>query len=46
MIVELTRDTAVRLSKGTVIEVSDDEGKRLIAFHSANKAKKETKKKK
>lgn len=44
MIVELTRDTAVRLSKGTVIEVSDDEGKRLIAFHIAKKAK--TKKKK
>lgn len=46
MIIELTRDTAVRLSKGTVIEVSDDEGNRLIAFHSAKKAKKETKKKK
>lgn len=46
MIIELTRDTAVRLSKGTVIEVSDDEGKRLIAFNNAKKAKKETKKKK
>lgn len=44
MIIELTRDTSVRLSKGTVIEVSDDEGKRLIAFHNAKKAK--TKKKK
>lgn len=47
MNVELTRDTVVRLPKGTVIAVPDQEGKRLIAFHNAVEAveKKETKKK-
>lgn len=44
MNVELTKDTIVRLPKGTVIAVPDAEGKRLIAFHNAVE-KKETKKK-
>lgn len=45
MNVELTKDTVVRLPKGTVIAVSDEEGKRLIAFHNAVE-KKEVKTKK
>lgn len=36
--VELTRDTIVRLEKGTVLEVSDSEASRLIAFGNAVKA--------
>lgn len=48
MNVELTKDTIVRLPKGTVIAVSDEEGKRLIAFNNAIAAveKKEVKTKK
>lgn len=48
MNVELTKDTIVRLPKGTVIAVPDQEGKRLIAFHNAIAAveKKEAKTKK
>ena len=45
MTVELTRDTAVRLEKGTVLTVADAEGKRLIAFGLAAE-KKESKAKK
>lgn len=35
MRVELTKDTIVRFEKGTVLTVSDAEGKRLIAFNNA-----------
>ena len=45
MKVKLTNDTVVRFSKGTVLEVSDQEASRLIAFNNAVevKAKAETK---
>lgn len=33
--VELLRDTVVRFAKGTVLEVSDAEASRLIAFKTA-----------
>ena len=35
MKVEIKRDTIVRFSKGAVVEVSEAEGKRLIAFGNA-----------
>ena len=35
MKVELLHDTAVRFVKGTVLEVSDAEASRLIAFNNA-----------
>ena len=35
MKVELKRDTIVRFPKGTVLEVSDEEAARLIAFGNA-----------
>lgn len=37
MKVELTNDTVVRFAKGTVLEVSDEEASRLIAFNNAVK---------
>lgn len=37
MKVELTNDTIVRFAKGTVLEVSDEEASRLIAFNNAVK---------
>lgn len=37
MKVKLTHDTAVRFAKGTVLEVSEQEALRLIAFKSAEK---------
>jgi hypothetical protein len=40
--VKLTHDTVVRFCKGTVLEVSDEEASRLIAFNNAVKV--ETKK--
>lgn len=40
MLVKLTHDTAVRFSEGTVLEVSEQEGKRLIAFGNAVEEKK------
>lgn len=48
MKVKLLHNVAVRFSEGTVLEVSDEEGKRLIAFKNAEAVteKKETKKKK
>ena len=39
MKVELTRDTAVRFAKGTVLEVSEQEASRLIAFNNAVEVK-------
>lgn len=42
MKVKLTNDTVVRFVKGTVLEVSDQEASRLIAFNNAVKV--ETKK--
>lgn len=33
--VEILRDTVVRMSKGAVVEVSDEEAKRLAAFGNA-----------
>lgn len=45
MKVKITRDTIVRMPAGTVVDVPDDEGKRLIAFGNAKKeVKKDTKK--
>lgn len=35
MKIELLHDTAVRFAKGTVLEVSDAEASRLIAFNNA-----------
>lgn len=53
MKVEIKRDTIVRFGKGSVIEVADEEGKRLISLGNAAEVKekpkpkkKETKKKK
>lgn len=40
MLVKLTRDTIVRFGKDTVLEVSDEEASRLIAFGNAVKVKK------
>ena len=37
MKVKLTNNTAVRFAKGTVLEVSDQEASRLIAFNNAVK---------
>jgi hypothetical protein len=37
MKVELLHDTTVRFEKGTVLEVSDQEASRLIAFNNAVK---------
>lgn len=37
MKVKLTNDTIVRFAKGTVLEVSDAEASRLIAFNNAVK---------
>lgn len=39
MKVELTRDSVVRFAKGTVLEVSDSEASRLIAFNNAVEVK-------
>ena len=39
MKVELLHDTAVRFAKGTVLEVSDAEASRLIAFNNAVEVK-------
>lgn len=35
MKVKLTNDTIVRFAKGTVLEVSEQEASRLIAFNNA-----------
>ena len=40
MVVRLTRDTIVRFEKDTVLEVSDTEASRLIAFGNAVKVEK------
>lgn len=37
MKVEITRDTIVRVKKGAVIDVSEEEAKRLISFKNAKK---------
>lgn len=37
MLVKLTRDTVVRFAKGSVLEVSDEEASRLLAFNNAVK---------
>jgi hypothetical protein len=39
MRVKLTRDTAVRFAKDTVLEVSEKEASRLIAFNNAVEVK-------
>lgn len=39
MKVKLTRDTSVRFAKDTVLEVSDKEASRLIAFNNAVEVK-------
>ena len=37
MKIKLTNDTIVRFAKGTVLEVSEEEASRLIAFNNAVK---------
>lgn len=37
MKIELLHDTTVRFAKGTILEVSDQEASRLIAFNNAVK---------
>lgn len=37
--VEILRDTLVRMPKGTVTEVTDEEAKRLAAFGNAKEVK-------
>ena len=44
MKVTLARDTSVRMKKGTVIDVTEEEAKRLFAFHLATETPKQTKK--
>ena len=39
MKIKLTNDVAVRFAKGTVLEVSDAEASRLIAFNNAVEVK-------
>ena len=39
MLVKLTHDTVVRFAKDTVLEVSDAEASRLIAFNNAVEVK-------
>ena len=39
MKVQLTHDTAVRFAKGAVLEVSNEEASRLIAFNNAVEVK-------
>lgn len=39
MLVKLTNDTVVRFAKGTVLEVSEQEASRLIAFNNAVEVK-------
>lgn len=51
MLIKLIHDTSVRYPKDSILEVTDDEGKRLIAFGNAIKTEakaepKKTKKKK
>lgn len=46
MKVEILRDTIVRFPAGSVIEVADAEGKRLISFGNAAEVKPEKKSKK
>lgn len=45
MKVKLTRDTIVRFPAGTVIDVTGEEGKRLIALGNAGEVKEKPKKK-
>ena len=42
MKVKLTNDTFVRFAKDTVLEVSDSEASRLIAFNNAVEVKEKT----
>lgn len=44
MTIELLRDTVVRFPKGAVIEVSDEEAKRLASLGNAKAVVKEEKK--
>lgn len=50
MLIKLIHDTSVRYPKDSILEVTDEEGKRLIAFGNAIKTEKaepkKTKKKK
>lgn len=39
MTVILTHDTVVRFPEGTTVEVSEEEGRRLIAFGNAEEVK-------
>jgi len=41
MKIELLHDTVVRFAKGTVLEVSDAEASRLIAFNNAVRVEEE-----
>lgn len=44
MKVILTRDTTVRMKKGTIVDVPEEEAKRLKAFGNAEDVPKQTKK--
>lgn len=46
MIVKLLHDTIVRMKAGMVLDLPDEEAKRLISFNNAKEEKKKTEKKK
>ena len=46
MVVKLLHDTIVRMKAGMVLDLPDEEAKRLISFNNAKVEKKKTEKKK
>lgn len=46
MVVKLLHDTIVRMKAGMVLDLPDEEAKRLISFNNAKEEKKKTEKKK
>lgn len=46
MIVKLLHDTIVRMKAGTILDLPDEEAKRLISFNNAKEEKKKIEKKK
>lgn len=42
MKVKLTREAAIRFAKGTILEVSEEEASRLVAFNLAEVVKEKT----
>lgn len=45
MKIELTKDTAVRFAKGTVLEVTEEEARRLMMLRNAKEVTEKKKKK-